>query len=140
MPQVVIVDIDGTVALRLGENARSPFHFHRVGEDAPNPPVIAVVQALAQAGNKVVFLSGRDEVCRTDTLTWLKRHVGLADFELYMRKAGDQRRDSTVKRELFEAHLAHREVLCVIDDRDQVVRMWREELGLTCLQVAYGDF
>jgi hypothetical protein len=140
MPQVVIVDIDGTVALRLGENPRSAYQFHRVGEDAPNPAVVSVVQALAQAGYKIVFLSGRDEVCRTDTLTWLKRNVGLADFGLYMRKAGDSRRDATVKRELFEAHLAHREVLCVLDDRDQVVRMWREELGLACLQVAYGDF
>ena len=140
MPQVVIVDIDGTVALRLGEKPRKPYAFNRVSEDAPNPPVISVVHALAQVGHKIVFVSGRDEVCRTDTLTWLKRHVGLEDVELYMRKAGDSRRDSTVKRELYEAHLAHREVLCVIDDRDQVVRMWREELKLTCLQVAYGDF
>jgi hypothetical protein len=30
-------------------------------------------------------------------------------------------------------------VLLVLDDRDQVVRMWRE-LGLTCFQVDYGDF
>ncbi|MFG3343207.1 polynucleotide kinase [Glycomyces sp. NPDC048151] len=140
MPKVVIVDIDGTVALRLGENPRKPYAFNRVGEDAPNQPVIAVVEALAQAGNKIVFLSGRDEVCRTDTLTWLKRHIAVPEVELYMRKAGDSRRDSTVKRELYDAHLAHREVLCVIDDRDQVVQMWREDLGLTCLQVAYGDF
>jgi hypothetical protein len=28
----------------------------------------------------------------------------------------------------------------VVDDRTQVVRMWRDELGLTCLQVADGDF
>lgn len=68
------------------------------------------------------------------------RDLGLADIELHMRKTGDTRRDSTVKRELYERHLAHRDVLCVLDDRDQVVRMWREELGLTCLQVAYGDF
>jgi hypothetical protein len=28
----------------------------------------------------------------------------------------------------------------VIDDRNQVVDMWRMELGLVCLQVDYGDF
>ena len=27
----------------------------------------------------------------------------------------------------------------VLDDRNQVVKMWREN-GLTCLQVAEGDF
>lgn len=28
----------------------------------------------------------------------------------------------------------------VLDDRNQVVDMWRKDLGLTCLQVDYGDF
>lgn len=32
------------------------------------------------------------------------------------------------------------EIEFVLDDRDQVVRMWQEELGLTCFQVACGDF
>ena len=32
------------------------------------------------------------------------------------------------------------EVEGVLDDRDRVVKMWREELGLTCLPVAPGNF
>ena len=142
MTETVIVDIDGTVALREGENPRGPFDYDRVGEDTPNAPVIAVVEALAATGRDIVFLSGREAVpgCREDTLAWIKRHIAIPKIELHMRAEGDRRRDSIVKRELYEAHLAGREVLCVIDDRDQVVRMWREELGLTCLQVAYGDF
>jgi len=32
------------------------------------------------------------------------------------------------------------DVLLVLDDRNQVVDMWRKELGLTCFQVDYGDF
>jgi hypothetical protein len=31
------------------------------------------------------------------------------------------------------------EVLCVFDDRDKVVKMWREN-GINCFQVAPGDF
>ena len=31
------------------------------------------------------------------------------------------------------------EVFCVFDDRQKVVDMWRD-LGLTCFQVAPGDF
>ncbi len=31
------------------------------------------------------------------------------------------------------------DVLCVFDDRDKVVKMWREN-GLSCLQVAEGNF
>lgn len=48
--------------------------------------------------------------------------------------------DSIIKRELFEAHVRDTyAVRFVLDDRNQVVRMWRS-LGLTCLQVADGAF
>ncbi|MCD0442952.1 hypothetical protein LO763_04840 [Glycomyces sp. A-F 0318] len=143
MSGIVIVDVDGTVALRVGSRARGPFDWHRVGEDRPNPPVIAAVEALAAAGHRIVFLSGRESVpgCYEDTFAWLERHVDIeGGIELYMRAAGDHRRDTVVKREMFDEHLAGREVLCVFDDRDQVVRMWRQELELPCFQVAYGDF
>lgn len=45
-----------------------------------------------------------------------------------------------MKRALYEAYVADRyEVALVLEDRSGVVRMWRA-LGLTCLQVAAGDF
>ena len=57
-----------------------------------------------------------------------------------MRPAGDRRRDSIVKAELFDRKVRDEyRVLVVLDDRKQVVDMWRS-LGLTCLQVAEGDF
>jgi hypothetical protein len=57
-----------------------------------------------------------------------------------MRPAADSRKDSIVKAELFWEHVApHWNVRGVIDDRDQVVAMWRA-LGLMCAQVAPGDF
>jgi hypothetical protein len=33
----------------------------------------------------------------------------------------------------------HNDIVCVFDDRDKVVDMWREN-GLTCMQVAPGNF
>jgi hypothetical protein len=57
-----------------------------------------------------------------------------------MRPAGDMRKDAIVKRELFDRHVRDRyDVTCILDDRSQVVDMWRS-LGLTCLQVAPGEF
>jgi hypothetical protein len=57
-----------------------------------------------------------------------------------MRKYGDFRQDSIVKQEIYEQLIApDYDILCVLDDRQQVVDMWRE-IGLTCLQVAPGDF
>jgi hypothetical protein len=58
-----------------------------------------------------------------------------------MRKTGDRRADNIVKRELFEARVRNKyNIDFVLDDRNQVVDMWRNELKLTCLQVAEGDF
>ena len=132
----ILCDIDGTVAL-MGD--RSPYDTSQVGEDEPNHDVIGVLLALADH-HHVVFMSGRDESCRADTEQWLRRHVGIHGWGLHMRPAGDRRRDSIVKAELFDQHIRGRfDVIAVLDDRQQVVDMWRE-LGLTCLQVAPGDF
>jgi predicted kinase len=137
LPPVVLVDIDGTVALMTG---RGPYDWHRVGEDAPNPAVIAAVRAMHAAGNAIVFCSGRDAVCRAQTEAWLELHVGVPYEALFMRPKGDNRKDAVVKREIFDREIRDRwRVVGVFDDRRQVVRMWRA-LGLTVFQVAEGDF
>jgi predicted kinase len=137
VPDAFLVDIDGTVALMGG---RSPYDESRVGEDRPNEPVIRVVRALHAAGYRIVFCSGRTDACRDDTAAWLAAHVGIRYDALHMRAAGDQRKDSIVKAEIFDKHIRHAyRVVGVLDDRMQVVRMWRD-LGLTVLQVAEGDF
>ncbi|WP_433364307.1 AAA family ATPase [Streptosporangium sp. CA-115845] len=136
-PKAVMVDIDGTVALMTD---RSPFDETRVHEDLPNLPVIKVVRALHAAGHRVVFLSGRRDACQAETEKWLAEHVGVPYEGLFMRRTGDGRKDSIVKAELFDQHVRDvYDVACVLDDRDQVVRMWRD-LGLTVLQVADGAF
>ena len=57
-----------------------------------------------------------------------------------MRPEGDSRKDSIIKREIFDAEVRDRwRITGVFDDRQQVVRMWRQ-LGLTVFQVAEGDF
>lgn len=136
-PEIVLVDIDGTVALR---GDRSPYDMTRVGEDAPNPAVITAVQAMAAAGFQVVFCSGRDETARIATIEWLARHVAVPYLALYMRAHKDGRSDAEVKRDIFDTAIRERyTVIGVFDDRMQVVRMWRS-LGLTVFQVGEGDF
>ena len=137
-----LVDIDGTLAKR---GDRSPFDWHRVGEDTPVEPVIEVVRALA-VRNHIVYASGRMEQCREQTADWLHRHVCRSLMPcfhgpLFMRTDGDIRSDTVVKREIYEQFIAGEyDVAGAIDDRAKVVRMWREELGLTVLDVAGHDF
>ena len=140
LPRCILVDIDGTVA-RMGN--RSPFDWHRVGIDMPKWPIIRLVQAMKTSGCNIVFFSGRDAVCRPETTAWLNRYFGWqsTDYELFMRAEKDSRKDSIVKQELFAQHIAGwYYVEFVVDDRQQVVDMWRRTLGLTCVQVDYGDF
>lgn len=135
--EIVLVDIDGTVALAV---SRSPYDMTRVGEDEPNTAVIAAVRAMHAAGYGVVFCSGRDDSARTATEAWLARHVRVPHLGLHMRAVGDTRKDSIVKREIYDREIRDRyRVAGVFDDRVQVVQMWRA-LGLTVFQVADGDF
>jgi hypothetical protein len=58
-----------------------------------------------------------------------------------MRKTGDMRKDSLVKEEIYNSNIApNYNVFLILDDRDQVIDLWRNKLGLTAFQVAYGNF
>lgn len=133
--QAVIVDIDGTLALK---GAREPFDYARVGEDAPNPPVVWLVDCLAGEVS-IILVSGREDTCRAATMAWLAR-ASIEYRALYMRPAGDYRQDAVLKEEIYRRDIEPEfAVRLVLDDRDQTVAMWRR-LGLTCLQVAEGNF
>ena len=75
------------------------------------------------------------------TRHWLDIHLGWDSWDsLHLRKNNDYRKDSIVKKEMYDTIKDTHDVLWVIDDRQQVVDMWRDDLGLTVLQVAKGDF
>lgn len=138
LPAAVMVDIDGTIALHDG--VRDPYDTSRYHLDRPNEPVIAAITAMYLVGHLVLFCSGRDETHRAVTEAWLDEHVDLPRAGLFMRGAGDLRRDDLIKLELFDTHIRDRyRVACVFDDRARVVQAWRG-IGLTVLQVAEGAF
>ncbi len=141
LPKAIIVDLDGTLANRRihKDTMRGPFDWHRVYEDAPAGEVIAVVRAMYTSGYKVVYVSGRDEVCREDTQDWIHDFVSIPG-PLLMRPKGDNRKDTVVKEEiLFNEIAPHYNVVLTLDDRDSVVAHWRA-MGLRCLQVQPGAF
>ena len=136
--QVVLCDIDGTIALRRG---RSPYDQSKVLEDAFDPRMNFLLSSLSEKF-QIIFLSGRQDTkqCREDTEKWLKDNLGLSEVTLIMRSEGDFRSDDVVKKELYQKYINDKyNVVCVFDDRDKVVRMWRN-LGLLCCQVYYGNF
>ncbi len=136
-PQAIVIDIDGTIAIRT---ERKPFEWARLEEDVPNRRLVELLEILSSVGIKMLLVSGREERLRSGTERWLAAHLG--PFEaLFLRPSGDFRKDSQIKYEIFVDQIKDNyEVVAVFDDRQQTVDMWREELGLLCLQVAKGDF
>ena len=140
--RAIICDIDGTLAMR-GE--RSPYDYSKVGEDEPNLPIVELAKTLSENWSReIIFVSGRDDSCEFETNEWLRMALDIFDsyddVVLHMRKTGDNRPDAVVKREIYERHIKDRyQVDYVLDDRNQVVAMWRS-LGLVVLQVAEGNF
>uniref|UniRef100_A0AAU3IDN5 AAA family ATPase n=1 Tax=Streptomyces sp. NBC_01393 TaxID=2903851 RepID=A0AAU3IDN5_9ACTN len=138
-PHAVLVDLDGTVAKR---GDRSPFDWDRVDEDDVHQDVVDLVTTLRDAGAEIVFISGRDERAYMPTRAWLEQHIGswTASAPLHMRPKWDMRKDGVVKEEIYRERILGRyNVWLVLDDRQQVVDMWRR-LGLRTLQVAPGNF
>ena len=142
LQKAVIFDIDGTLASH--EGVRSPYDYTKVGLDKPRQAVVNAMENYALNDYAIIILSGREDSCRGDTLEWLGKHTCLnhintykiGSWNLFMRAAGDKRQDRVIKGELFDKHIRNNfNVEAVFDDRDQVVSLWRDELGLDCLQV-----
>lgn len=139
-PKAVIFDIDGTLA---AHNGRDPFAVEMVHQDTLIEPIGDLAHVFKHLGYEVIFMSGRNDSCRFETHKWLSDKLGEWAFDqpLFMRKAGDGRRDSTVKLELFDQYVRDRyDVKYAVDDRNQVVAECWRAMGITCLQCADGDF
>jgi hypothetical protein len=148
LPWVILCDVDGTIADHT--DIRGHFDWDLVDLDKPVEAMVELVRELMQ-WTEIIFVSARKEQSREATLGWIGTHIAKHQWQLenelpaahtlYMRKNSDERPDAVVKREIYERHIEGRyRVRFVLDDRNSVVRMWREELGLTCLQVAEGNF
>lgn len=138
LPNAVIFDIDGTLALM---NGRSPFDWDRVKEDSLNIPVFEMYRLYKDAGYKIIILSGRDGVCKELTEEWLEEN-GITYDEFYIRDEGNTEKDSIIKERIFDNYIGNRYNVCmVVDDRPQVCRMWRQK-GLFLSQIAdpYDEF
>lgn len=144
LPEAIIVDIDGTLA-HIPEGGRSPYDYTRVLDDDVDLVVRGLVEQAHAAGDRILIVSGRDDICFADTEQWLNRNSVPYDH-LFMRPTamrdinGNKAPDFLVKHHLFETHIRDRfNILYCLDDRRQVIDMWRA-LGLKVLDVAGNDF
>jgi len=158
-PKVVISDLDGTLCdvehrrhfVRPPEGFKKnwPAFFKGIKDDTVKESCAILLRAMAWSGYKIVYCSGRSDNERQATVDWLKKH-GLDMFlgeqewfgvsPIYMRNRQDSRRDDIVKEIILDFESLRRyNPVFTVDDRNQVVQMWRRR-GLTCFQIEEGDF
>mgnify|MGYP002003318656 FL=1 len=166
--KTVIFDLDGTLAnidVRRNRSVKpngklnwdifaspdSILHW-----DEPNHPVIKMAQMFHNDGFKIVIFSGRNDRSFQATVDWLKIHEVPHDL-LVMRPDKFKSKswpiangnpatfdmrfmpDEILKKKMLDTFVDINDVFLVVDDRDKVVKMWRD-LGLNTFQVAPGDF
>lgn len=137
----IICDIDGTLAI-MGE--RSPFKVKTsILVDTLNEPVASILSRFKDS-HTIIFVTGRNERDREITnefiglyMKWLENE----DYLLFMRPDGDYRQDCVVKKEIYNTFIKdNTKVEFALEDRDQMVDMYRQDLNIPCLQVNYGRF
>lgn len=161
--KIIICDLDGTIANiehRLhylkGPKKDWDSFFEMCYYDKPYKDVIHILETITYDPEKTYFFSGRSAKYWMHTVDWLETHVDFCEAgfnfqgQLFMRKEGDFRDDVEVKREMIKnlqirkwnrseatfplEQVTPDDVLCILDDRQGVVDMWRQE-GFRCLQV-----
>lgn len=147
---IYIFDLDGTLALTnhrqhllYGEKRMWKEFFELCHLDKPNQPVIQLLQQLHLVADVRIF-SGRSDAVLRKTIDWLVTHTRLPESALppmKMRRSDDFTADDELKRQWYDELTMDEKsrLVCIFDDRDRVVAMWRA-IGVTCLQVAPGDF
>jgi predicted kinase len=132
LPKAVLFDLDGTLALM---NGRNPFDGARCNEDLLNEPVGELVSVYYNMGYEIIFLSGREDKFRPQTLEFLERHFSGMPYHLHMRATKDMRNDAIVKEEIYREKVApYYYAKISYDDRLRVVRMWAK-IGVFCFCV-----
>ena len=132
------------------------FAAENIQLDEPNPPVIKMAQMFKADGFKIVIFSGRNDRSFHTTKEWLEKFD--VPFDLLVLRPDKFQSDSwpiangnpatkamrfmpdeILKKEMLDTFVDIDDVFLVVDDRDKVVKMWRD-LGLNTFQVAPGDF
>jgi phosphoglycolate phosphatase-like HAD superfamily hydrolase len=152
--KAIICDLDGTLCdtskrvhfVRVPKGIKKDWkNFNKnISYDEIHEWCYELIFAMFFRGFHVIFTSGRSDEFKGITLEWLvdkfnEDNMRMLRPSLFMRKAGDSRRDDIVKTEIYKQFIEPKyDVLFAIDDRPSVCRAWRS-LGIQVLQCGKGE-
>lgn len=139
---LAVFDLDNTLAdtahrqrfLEAGPRDWEGF-FAAAPHDPPIAEGIALVLERAREC-EVVYLTGRPERCRRDTLDWLAAQ-GLPEGRVYMRRNDDRRPARRTKLEILRRLAGTREIRVLVDD-DELVCEDAERAGFTVVRARWA--
>ncbi|MFZ5872387.1 MAG: HAD family acid phosphatase [Actinomycetota bacterium] len=142
----VVLDLDGVLAdtthrmhhLR-GRRKDWEGFFAAASHDPAHPEGLALARAAVERGAAVVYLSGRPERLRDDTLGWLRR-VGAPDGEVVLRPDGDRRPARVVKLAALRRLATDRRLDVLVDDDPDVVAAVRAARPRVVGEVLLADW
>jgi uncharacterized HAD superfamily protein len=149
MKRIILCDIDGTLATigdrskilekdELTEKDYDEFNA-RSAKSGCIQDIANIIRNLKDEETKIYLITAREKKWKKITQHWLRLNEIPYD-NLLMRNDGDKNSDADVKLKIVKEYVNPKRVWFVLEDRDDVVQMYREDLGLTCLQVNKGDY
>ncbi|MFJ4685305.1 hypothetical protein ACIQNG_09210 [Streptomyces sp. NPDC091377] len=139
---LAVFDLDGTLADTAHRQRfleARPRDWEGFFAAAPQDPPLAEGVALAAASAEeceVVYLTGRPERCRRDSLAWLSAH-GLPEGRLHMRRDDDRRPARVTKLQILRRLGRTREVRMLVDD-DELVCDAAERAGFRVVRARWA--
>ncbi|MGV9249863.1 phosphatase domain-containing protein [Streptomyces sp. NPDC003697] len=139
---LAVFDLDNTLADTAHRQRfleRRPRDWDAFFAAAPaDPPIPEGVRFARDNAEEceVVYLTGRPERYRRDTLDWLAAH-GLPQGRVHMRRDHDRRPARRTKLETLRSLARHREIRVVVDD-DELVCADAEEAGFRVLRARWA--
>jgi beta-phosphoglucomutase-like phosphatase (HAD superfamily) len=139
----VIVDMDGTLCdvstvIHLQAEPDGFNAFHKAC--ARCPPHRAVIDWLLDhhsRGHEILIVTGRDAWTRGLTEQWLAEHLPIPAAGLHMRRDGDFRSNTAVKREIHGRLALTYDIRSAIDDDPEIIGLW-QEIGIPVAIVVDG--
>lgn len=131
-PRAIVCDLDGTLVDVRGirhfvdsSEGRDFQAFHQASLECPaNDEVSAVLREGRERGLAIVIVTAREERWSFLTTMWLSEHQIPFD-DLIMRGRRDLRPDHLVKQDFAVSLSRKYKVEVAIDDRDDILDVWR---------------
>ncbi len=143
-PDCMIFDLDGTLfnidhRIHLIQGNHKDYNaFNKKCIDDEIYPDIANLLYCLDSQYDIIICTGRSISVFQETAHKLGVY-GIFPKSLMMRDIDNFEKDTIVKKRMLDAIQLDYCVICAFDDRDQVVKMYRDN-GITCLQVKEGAY